>query len=123
MKQIALRMIPVMLLLFSLQGNSKSSVVTSEKCSESFVGTVTEVLEVAPFSSVPTKENKLPINYPVNYRVKFKIDQLSNGPFVSSKTIKIPKHGAIQFEEGESYKVELNDQSICHSEKLTIAMN
>jgi hypothetical protein len=114
MKQITLRMIPVIVLLFSLQGNSKSSVVTSDECSESFVGTVTEVLEVTPFSSVSVKENKL--------QIKFKIEQLSDGPFVSSKTVKIPKLGAMQFEQGESYKVELNDQSICHSEKLAIAM-
>jgi hypothetical protein len=115
MKRITFKLIPLIVLLYSVQGNSNSSVVKSEKCSESFVGTVTEVLEVTPFSSNTSIPDKL--------KIIFKVDQMKTGPFAFKKSIEIPKTGSSQFKKGESYIVELNDRLLCHSEKLQIAMN
>ncbi|MBT7609867.1 MAG: hypothetical protein HN576_08925 [Bacteriovoracaceae bacterium] len=115
MKRITYKLIPLIVLLCSVQGNSNSSVVISEKCSESFVGTVTDVLEVTPFSSNSTNSDKL--------KITFKVDQMKNGPFAFKKSIEVSKLSPLVFEKGESYIVELNGRSLCHSKKLEIAMN
>jgi hypothetical protein len=115
MKRITFKLIPLIVLLYCVQGNSNSSVVTSDKCSESFVGTVTDVLEVAPFSSNSTASNKL--------KIIFKVDQMKKGPFAFKKSIEVSKLRPLIFEKGEAYIVELNDRSLCHSEKIKISMN
>ena len=127
MKRLTLRMILFLVLLYSFQGNAKASENVSENCSEAFVGTVTDVLEVkAPFLMVGSKSNqneKAAIELSEKYQVIFKVDQLDHGPFESEKKINVLKFGLHQFYKGESYKVESNGRRICFSERLSLNMN
>lgn len=124
MKRLTLRLILFLVLLYSFQGNTKASEEVSGNCSDAFVGTVTNVLEVrAPFSKHGNSVESDPVELAEKYQVIFKVDQLDNGPFVTEKKINVLKFGSHQFAKGESYKVELDGQQICFSERLSLNMN